>query len=438
MTLCLCLVQPVWAEVQPEQPITLRQAVESALETHLNTRLSRERIRESEARIGQSLAALNPQVNFSAGQYNRSINLAAQGLAGGGGGLPIPTFIGPFYSFDSRVQLVYNFVDAANKWKLRSAEVGRQLADDELVLARRQVGVLTCLAYVQLLGARHAQQAGLADVALAERLLALAKNQKEAGVAAGIDVTRADTQLVEQQLRQRSLDEQVLRASLELARLTGRALTSRFSPQESPLPALEQRLTPDTAAQRGRQDRIELRLARLREDQLDTEISAADASNSPRLGVVADYGFTGNTPGSNVFGTHNVGLALQIPLYDGGLSQARVATLRSQLEQARLQRQDEEIQVEQEVRSAFLKLDLAGHQTTTARAGTILAEREVTMATDRFRAGLTNSLEVVNAQASLTRTRDAEVRAQLNYQLALIELAASMGKPEMILEGGIQ
>lgn len=379
-------------------------------------------------------AALNPQVQFSAGQSNRTANLAAQGLAGGA--FPIAPFLGPFYSFDSRVQLVYNLMDAANRWKVRTTQLGQELAQDELLLARRQVGVLTSLAYVNLVSAQHAQKAGLADLALAQRLVELAQHQKQAGIAAGIDVTRAQTQLTEQLLRQRQLDDRVDRASLELARLMGTPLNARFAPDESPLPPVDPALTPEAATDQARQYRVELQLARLRENILDTEISAAQASDSPRLGLVADYGFSGNTPGSNVYGTHNVGLSLQVPLYDGGLSQAQTQALQSQLEQAHLQRQDQEIQVEQEVRSSFLKLQLARQQIETAGAAVALAEKEVTMSTDRFRAGLTNSLEMVTAQTNLTRARDAQVQALVSLQLAQIELAASMGRPELILPGG--
>jgi len=430
-------VEPVSAPplvVPKEEPLTLRQAVDRALETHVKTRVNKEKIRESEARLAEALAGLNPMVTFNAAQYNRTINLAAQGLSGAS--LPIPAFVGPFYSFDARVQVLYNFLDASKRWKVKASEVGKLISELEFVLARQQVDLLAASAYVQLVSARHAQAAGLADLALTNKNLELARHQREQGVAAGIDVTRADSQRVEQELKQGNLDDRVRRANLDLARLMGTPLNIQYVPDESALPPIEGGLTAEAAFKIGWENRVELQVARLQEEQLGHEVSAADASDSPKMGIVADYGFVGNTPALNVFGTHNVGLTLQIPLYDGGLSDAQVEALKSQLEQAKIQRQDQEIQVEQDVRSAFLKLDLARQQIVTARSSLVLAQREMAMATDRFAAGLGTSLELVDAQAKLARARDAEVQAQVTYQVAQVQLASSMGKPELILQGG--
>lgn len=428
---------PVRAQPTPQpQALTLRQTVDLALASHLKTKLAHERIRESEARLQESWSALNPQLHLNAGQYNRSINLAAQGLSGPN--VPIPAFIGPFYSFDSRVQLLYNFLDSARRWNVREAEVTRLIREQEEVLARRQVGVLASLAYIQLISAQQGVEAGLADLNVSQRMVDLALHQKEVGVAAGIDVTRAQTQHMEQLLRQKALEERLQRARLELARLTGLPLGSSLQAGDPQLPSLPAELTADHAIQRALDNRVELQLARLSEEQLASRISAEEASNSPQVGLVADYGLTGNTPASNVYGTHNVGLLLQLPLYDGGLSEARQKALESQLQQAHLQREDQQLQVEQEVRTAFLKLELARRQLETSQATRLLAEKEVTMSTDRFRHGLTDSLEVVTAQAALVRAKDAQIQAGVNYQLALVELAASMGQPEMILQGGIR
>lgn len=61
----------------------------------------------------------------------------------------------------------------------------------------------------------------------------MARHQKQQGVAAGIDVTRADSQRVEQELRQASLDDKVRRANLELARLMGTPLGTQYLPDKS-------------------------------------------------------------------------------------------------------------------------------------------------------------------------------------------------------------
>ncbi|MBN9415225.1 MAG: TolC family protein [Candidatus Eremiobacteraeota bacterium] len=431
----LLWVAPLAAQPLPpvEEPLTLRQTVDRALESHLKSKLNLEKIRESEAHLAEAWAGLNPTVNLNANQYNRTINLASQGL--GGSSLPIPSLVGPFFTFDARVQVVYKFLDASQRWKIKSAEVGREISRQEYELARQQVDLLASTAYINLLSALHAQQAGQADLQLAQKNLDLARHQREQGVAAGIDVTRADARRVEQELKQAQLDDKVRRGNLDLARLIGAPLNTHYRPQESALAALEDGLTVEAANQVAQEHRVELQVARLKEEQLHHEVSAADAEDSPTMNLAADYGFAGNTPTQNIFGTHNVGINLSIPLFDGGVSDAKSDTFRSQLRQAEIEHQDQQLQVEQDVRGSFLKLQLARQQIVTARASLVLAQREMTMSSDRFAAGLGTSVELVDAQAKLARARDAEVQALVAYQLAQVELAANMGRPELVLQG---
>lgn len=418
-------------------PVDLKQAYQWALEHTLQSQLARERIRESEARLQQSWAALNPQVRFTASQFNRTSNLASQGLTGST--FPIGPLVGPFNSFDSRVGIVYNFLNAEARWRVKSSEIGRAISQSEERLAQQQVGTLASLAYVQLTAARESLAAVQADIALAERQVVLAKNQQAAGVAAGIDVTRAENVLVEQTLRRQANAARVRSANLELARLTGRPLDTEFIPAAQSVQATDPTLTRDQAVARARTSRVELSVAQLREKQLQTEISAAEAGTSPTVGVAADYGFAGSTPTSNVSATHNVGVLLSIPFYDGGLSEGRANELRSQLQQATLRREDLSLQVEQDVRQAYLALELAQQQREAAHSGVLLAEKELMMSTDRFAAGVTTSLEVATAQAQLARARDAEVQAGIEYSVALVRLAAAMGDPSAVmLQGGSQ
>lgn len=69
------------------------------------------------------------------------------------------------------MQVLYTFLDAAKRWKVKAAEVGKLVSEQELVLAQQQVDLLAASAYVNLLSARHAQQAGLADLALTNKNL---------------------------------------------------------------------------------------------------------------------------------------------------------------------------------------------------------------------------------------------------------------------------
>lgn len=414
--------------------IDLRTAYGEAVRTNVNSLVAKERIREAEARIDQAWAALLPNLKFAASQYNRTVNLAAQGLAGGSTALPIPTFVGPFYTFDARLQAVYTFFNPEARWLVRSEEAGRLIRETQVKLTAQQVGTSAATAYVQLISAQDVQASIAADLEVARQTLQLARDQKAVGVAAGIDVTRAETQLTEQILRQQSADQQVAVANLNLARILGTPLGQVFQPRKNVIPSLGAAYDLNSAVALARVKRVELAVYEGQERQMLAQINAAEASTDPTLGVVADYGFNGNTPTQNIYGTHNVGVVLNFPFYDGGLADGRANEIRSQLEQTKAKHRDQLVQIEQDVRTAFLNLQLTVQQQAAAAAEVALAQKELIQSSDRFAAGLTNNLEVTQAQASLSRARQNLTQARVSYASAVLQLAVAIGNPEDLTE----
>jgi outer membrane protein len=80
------------------------------------------------------------------------------------------------------------------------------------------------------------------------------------------------------------------------------------------------------------------------------------------------------------------------------------------------------------VRLAFDSVNAAVNEVTTAREGLDLAQREVDQARRRYSAGVTNSIEVTDAQTRLDRARDNQIAALYDYNVARIDLATATGK----------
>ena len=95
---------------------------------------------------------------------------------------------------------------------------------------------------------------------------------------------------------------------------------------------------------------------------------------------------------------------------------------------------DVAIQIELEVRDAYSLLTTAQASLVTAGQSIRLAEQELEMSQDRFQAGLTDSLEVLAAEAALARARYSRLDALANYDLGLIRLASASGRPDLLLD----
>ena len=82
------------------------------------------------------------------------------------------------------------------------------------------------------------------------------------------------------------------------------------------------------------------------------------------------------------------------------------------------------------MRLALTTLRTAAAQVRAADESVMLAQRELEMARDRFRAGVGDNLEVVTAQTSLANARDAQVTALAQHNAARLNLAAALGRAE--------
>jgi outer membrane protein len=413
----------------PAMALSLAQAIQLAIENNLNTKLASERRNEAMGEKLQALAALMPNVSAHAGRYNNTTNIAAQGLKPGV--IPIgSTFIGPYDSFDARFQLAQTIFNLSSLRRFQSARTGVALSLSEERLAREQVASMAALAYLETLRANRSVETAQANLTLARSLLTLAQNQKNAGIATGVDVTRAETRVAEQKVRLTRAQTSAQTALLQLLRVTGLPLGGSLFLSDSlaftgqPVPAIEQ------ALEEAVNSRVEIEIAAQRVKRLEYEYKSAKAALYPTIDVVADYGNSGVNMNTLLLPTRSVGVRVKIPIFNGGATRGEMKATKSRQTQAELRLKDTRDQVEQDVRLTIQTLITGIEQVRAAEQEVRLAERELEQSRDRFAAGVGDNIEVLNAQTSLANARDAQVAALTAYDTARINLAAAVGEAE--------
>jgi len=410
--------------------LSFEQAIQLAIGNNLATLLAKERRNEARGIKQQSLAALLPNVSGTTYQASLTENLAALGFQPG----TIPgfssTFVGPFRNFDARVLFAQTIFDLSAIRSYQAGRAGVRVAELQEALAREQVASGTGLIYLEALRADRAVVAAQANVELAQALLKLAQDQRNAGVATGIDVTRAQTRLAEQQVGLAQAQTTSEQARLNLQRVVGLPLESsltltdqlRFT--EEPLPAIE------TAVAQADQNRREVQVAEEQNRVSRLERQAVRAEYLPSVEFAGDYGLSGITPNRSDLPTRRAVVQVNVPLFNGGLTRGRVTAAESRQRQTELELSNIRGQVEEDVRLALTTLRTAAVQVRAADESVTLAQRELEMARDRFRAGVGDNLEVVSAQTSLANARDAQVTALAQHNAARLNLAAALGRAE--------
>jgi outer membrane protein TolC len=82
------------------------------------------------------------------------------------------------------------------------------------------------------------------------------------------------------------------------------------------------------------------------------------------------------------------------------------------------------------VENALLDLDAAQKQVQVSQAALGYAKRALTQSRDRFSAGVTNNIEVIQAQEALANANEQWVNSLYAYSLARISLARATGTAE--------
>ena len=407
--------------------LSLKDAVEMALSEEGNAavQVAQEMIRDFQARSRQSRAPLLPHLEGSVASQSQVRNLEAFGLQPMGLFHP-PDKVGPFAIFDARASLTQTIVNLGDWRRYQASKVAVTAAQTEKISTEDRIAAQVARAYLTALRDQARLDTAAANVELAEALLGLAQNQKQAGTGTGIEVTRAQVQLSHQRHLQLAARQQHRQAVLTLLRQIGANLNHQLVLTETleALPVAVREVS--QAISLALQSRSDLQAQLQKEEEADLGHRATRLDRMPSLAGFADYGAIGNRINDS-FATWTLGISLRLPLFDGGRHQADQALNLSRLRRQQILTQDLRRQIELEIRLALDGLQVAEQQIQSAREGLRLAEQELEQAERRYRAGITNSLEVTDAQTRLERARENHIEALFNYSLQRINLGEAMG-----------
>ena len=419
----------VWPGVlAAQQPLSLGDAVRRAAGAAPAVQIAHLQVDAAQGQVREARAALLPSLQGTAGWVNRSFNKNSLGINLNFPGVSIPDLIGPFDTYDARFEVRQALLDLPGLLHVRATASTAAATDAQQDVSEEAAAQRAAAFYLQAARARALVAARQADVALARELVDLAETQVQAGVGTGIDVTRARTQLLTAQGEEQVAENQAEQAQIGLARALGGDPTMRFALTDS-LAVLDQLAVPptrDSALAAALNARPELLAVGAVADAARQARQSIAWERLPRLDLLADYGMNGPTVGNSIR-TGEVGVSFTLPLLDGFKRGARLTEQDAIIKQADIREADTRQQVRADVESALLDLRSGQQQLDIARQRLDLAQQELQQARDRFTSGVAGNIEVIEAQSSLIRSRDAEIDARYATALARVNLAHAVG-----------
>lgn len=249
---------------------------------------------------------------------------------------------------------------------------------------------------------------------LRQEFLEVSRNRLKAGLIAEFEVIQSQTQMQSAQieLAQSQLEKETAQTALLILMGEKPRPEVNFAPLQ-PLPEPPASLEEPLAY--ALQYRPEVASFRWALASAVSNVEAAWHQSAPDLSLVSQY-LLNQVPGTPVQRNWIAGLQLSFPLYDGGAAQVAAQQAEGVVAEIRGSLDSQTRQVEQEVRSKYLRLHSLWQQMRDSDANCKLNDEALQIALNRYRAGLSSSTEWITAQEAWMQAQQNRLNLELDYR----------------------
>jgi outer membrane protein TolC len=403
--------------------LTLRDAINQGVRYNLATIESGENARIARGQRLIALSKLLPEVSAGVSEDVQQLSLATLGLKN----LPgVPKIIGPFgySSVDATIsQTIFSFESVQRFRAARTAEDAAKLNyQNVLDVVTLAVGN----AHLQVIEASSRIEAQEAQVRNARALYEQARDEVEAGTAPRIDLTRTEVQLHSEEYNLSVARNNFAVSKLALGRAIGLPMGQQFELADQ-LPYSD--ISPssvDDALKMAYKSRNDFRAALATQKAAEQTLSATKGERYPVIAANGNYGDVGTTF-AHSHGNFNFQGGVSIPIFTGGRIKGDITQAEAELRQRKAEAENIRGQIDYDVRTAYLNLNAAKEQVAVAKQNVDLANENVARSKDRFSSGVTDSVEVVQAEQALASANDQYITSLYNHNFAKLSLARALG-----------
>jgi outer membrane protein TolC len=413
-------------------PFTGKLSLEEALKRGLGYNLGAagltHTVRQNSAQARAALAVLLPNINGSLSETVDQVDLTALGVRVSSPvpGTRVPSVAGPFNYFALQASLSQTVANLTAVNNYRSAKATARASQYSLQDGRDMVTLAVGGAYLQVLAAQARVDAAQAQLDTANAVFHQSTEQHGHGVLGRLNVDQSQVQTLTQQQQIITLRNDLAKQKINLARLTGLPpnadyqLTDNFPFSPAPVRGV------NDAVALAEQQRADLKAAQAQVEAAAKSLAAARAERVPSASVSGYYEAIGTNPAES-HGAFSVVGTLSIPIWQGGKAASDIAQAEAVLAQRQAELEDTRGQIEAGVREAYLDLDAAAGQVEVARKNLQVAQETLEMARARMEAGVINTVEVVQAQQTVSSAQLDLINSVFAHNLAKLSLARELG-----------
>src|SRR5580704_2330438 len=345
-------------------------------------------------------------------------------------GLPaLPSTSGAFGYQDARIsfgQSLYN-AELRNQYHARKSD--EQASRFSIQDSRDVVVFAVGTAYMQVIASAARVETARAQLASAGELDQQTANRVKNEVSPEIDSIRAQVERQSAEQRLTNATNQLEKDKLTLARIIGLSIDQEFELSDPLAYRPLSGITSETATAEALRSRADLRSAEASVQSATFTLRAQKAQRLPVVSLTADYGGGGANVG-NLNQVYSITGNISVPIYTGGRIHSDIEQAQADLARREAEYEDLKGRVAYDVRAAWLDLAASDSSVKVAQRNKALAEKALVKSQDRYSNGVTNYLELVQAQEALSGANENYIQSLFSYNVATITLARAIGGAE--------
>lgn len=426
---------PVETPVAGPLPLSLADSIALGLKRNVRLKFEHANQRTVRGYKGIISNALLPDFQFRAVTSAQELNLAAMGFS--------PSKVGPLLSqfgispgslqtivkvntTSVQVSLDQQLFNVPDFELFRAIKPEFKAVDLSVADSNEQLVQAVTTAYLKVLADQATLNNAIAQESAARVLLDQATQRDQAGIGIRLDVLRAQVEYQQRQQAHVSAEAQLDKDGIQLNRIMGLPAGQQLDlTDEAPFSELA-----DLDVQRAEQTAYTHRNDLLSLEQsivvASHEVKAVRYQRLPTLAVNGFYGILGEDAGP-YHGVFTAQGSLKFPVFREAAQRGEQETADAQLMQLRDQENNLRGTIDAQIRISLLDVNTTDELVKVARSNADLAQQELADARDRFTSGVTDNLEVVNAEAAVTGAQAQLVNALYQFNVAKVGLARATG-----------
>ena len=416
-----------------QQTITLKQAIEYALQNKSDALKAKLDISNADAKILEAKAGALPKIN---GTANLTYNPIIQEIALAG-----QTFkMGQPWNTNAGVQLTQALFNQQVFVGLKAAKSTKEFYQLNADLTDEQIIERVSNAYFQVFTTQEKKSTLESSFASTEKVRNVIKSLFENGLSKKIDLDRTNVNLTNIQTSIKQSNNGIAQAENALKFYMGMPIETKIQ-----LVQQDMEVTPHLLENTVSTDeRTEVKVLLKNKELLEYQKKASEAAYYPTVNLTANYNWQGmgdkfpliNGRSNGVMWSDysSIGLGVNIPIFNGFATKAKVQQNQIEIDKLEVDLKDKKLELDQAYQNAKSQIENSLSSIENQKANVQLAESVLTDTKSNYQYGLATLTDLLDAENSLVEAKNNYTTAILDYKIAEVQYYKSKGELKTYLK----